>query len=120
VVARQQNGEGQQMASAEGNGPGVGLKLQSLTPSLRDNFDLPQSARGAVVVGVEPNSPAEQAGIQPGDLVEQVNRTKVQNPRQVAEALRAAHEQHKKSVALDIRRNGQDQFVVVELPSGQS
>jgi serine protease Do len=119
VVARKNNPE-EQVSQAEGQGEsGVGLKLQSLTPALRDNFDLPRGTQGAVVVGVEPNSPADQAGIQPGDLVEQVNRTKVENPHQVSEALAAARKEGKKSVALDIRRNGQDQFVVVEL-SGQS
>jgi serine protease Do len=70
---------------------------------------------------VAPNSPADEAGLQPGDVVQQVNHTRVRSPRQVSEAINEARSHGKKSIALNINRNGQDQFVVVDLPpSGQS
>ena len=50
----------------------LGVKVQSLTPDLADAFDIEQT-RGAVIVEVEPDSPADGAGIEPGDVILAVN-----------------------------------------------
>ena len=40
-----------------------------LSPDMRSQLDVPDGTHGAVVRGVEPGSPAEQAGLQPGDVI---------------------------------------------------
>lgn len=57
----------------------LGLSLQALTPELAARFEYDQ-IEGVLVGGVEPGSPAAREGVQPGDLIEEVNRTPVVAP----------------------------------------
>ncbi|HEX2828924.1 MAG TPA: DegQ family serine endoprotease [Burkholderiales bacterium] len=46
----------------------LGVQIQALTPELAKSFKLP-STQGVLVASVEPKSPADQAGLQPGDVI---------------------------------------------------
>lgn len=46
----------------------LAVQVQRVTPELAQSFGL-ERARGALVVDVQPNSPAEGAGIQRGDVI---------------------------------------------------
>ena len=46
----------------------IGARLQELTPDLSDAFGVP-TTHGAVVAAVEGSSPAESAGLRPGDVI---------------------------------------------------
>jgi serine protease Do/serine protease DegQ len=50
----------------------LGAEMQNLDPALADAFGL-DSAQGAVLVNIVPGSPAEKAGLKPGDVVTAVN-----------------------------------------------
>jgi len=50
-------------------------------------MDLPPSQGGAIVSEVDRESPAGNAGIQPGDVILEVNRQKVANLSQVTREL---------------------------------
>jgi serine protease Do/serine protease DegQ len=50
----------------------VGISLQDLNPDLAQAFNL-EIKQGAVIVSVAPQSPADKAGLQPGDVVVAVN-----------------------------------------------
>ena len=54
----------------------IGLTVQTLTPQLAEQFRQ-VAGEGVVVTGVEPNSVAALAGIQPGMVILEVNRTQV-------------------------------------------
>ena len=60
----------------------IGIKTQDLNPDLADAFGL-KSQRGALIVSVLEDSPAEKAGIRPGDIVTGVNNKKVNNAQDV-------------------------------------
>ncbi len=47
----------------------LGLDLQTLSPSLRERIDLPESVRGVVVRSVEAGGAAELAGLARGDVI---------------------------------------------------
>jgi serine protease Do len=91
----------------------IGLALAPLSPDLRDQLDVPEGTNGAVVRGVEPGSPAEQAGLQAGDVIVGVGGKKVNSPSDAAGAIRNAAKDH--AVALRILRNGEARFVGVNL-----
>ena len=94
--------------------PKLGLALAPLTPDLRGELDLPEQTRGAVVAGVQPGSPAEQAGIREGDVIVGVGSATVRSPEQASRAIRqAADKDH--AVALRILRDGHTGFVAVEV-----
>ncbi|HTI03509.1 MAG TPA: Do family serine endopeptidase [Acidisoma sp.] len=92
---------------------GVGLALAPLTPNLRGQLGVPDGTDGAVVAQVRPNSPADQAGIQQGDVVLGVNSVAVGSPNQAATAIRGALHDNNGAVALRILRQGQPIFVAI-------
>jgi serine protease Do len=93
----------------------LGLSLAPLSPELRERLEAPDSLRGAVVQGVQPGSPAEQAGLRPGDVVVSVGKQKVASPAEAARAIRAALDNKDRAVALRVVRNGQQIFVGVTM-----
>jgi len=68
----------QKVASAKSEEPGGswGMQVGDITPELAQQFHLPKD-KGVVVRRVAPDSPAADAGLQPGDVVLEINREKV-------------------------------------------
>ena len=71
----------QQLAANDGDGgslkaqPGkLGLAVADLTANTREQLNVPENVHGAVVENVRPGSPADDALLQPGDVILQVNR----------------------------------------------
>src|SRR3954468_21940321 len=96
--------------SSSGEGTGKmhwGLGLGNLTPEIRDQIQAPADIHGAVIQQVQPGSPADNAGLQQGDVILEVNRHKVQSASDVQQAL--------SSVA-----NGQDALLLVWSNGGNS
>ncbi len=89
----------------------LGLLVTDPTPDLLRRLDLPRGARGALVREVQPGSPAQEAGLRPGDLIQEVNRRPIRSAREFAETLR---QQKGKDLLLLVNRGGSTAFVVVE------
>ncbi|HXT79440.1 MAG TPA: Do family serine endopeptidase [Acetobacteraceae bacterium] len=104
-----------QMASNDDSGSAhherLGLALAPLSPDMRNQLDVPDGTKGAVVRGVQPGSPAEEAGLQPGDVIVGVGTEKVTSPAQAAHAIRSALNGKDHALALRIIRNGEPIFV---------
>jgi S1-C subfamily serine protease len=64
--------------------PWIGVASVKVTPQLARHFGLPPSASGALIAGVEPYSPADDAGLRRGDVIEQIDGNVVDDPSQVA------------------------------------
>jgi serine protease Do len=88
----------------------LGLALQELTPELAKQFGV-QSGKGVVVTEVKPDSPAAQAGLAPGDVIREVNRTAVQGIQDVERGL--AGGQDPAQVLLRVERDGSQRYVVL-------
>jgi serine protease Do len=86
-----------------------GVTVQNLTPDLRDQLGLPPNVRGVVISNLDPDSPAAQAGIQPGDVIESINRHPVNS---VVDFNHWAAEA-KGQTLLRINRQGNGIFVVI-------
>jgi serine protease Do len=93
----------------------LGLTLAPLTPDTRSQLNLPDGASGAVIQSVKPNSPADQAGLQAGDLLVGVGPKDVNDPDSAAAAIESAKQSGAPAVALRIIRQGQALFVGVGL-----
>jgi len=52
----------------------LGLAVGDLTADARQQIHAPEQVHGVVVQRVRPDSPAEDAGLQPGDVIVEVNR----------------------------------------------
>ena len=57
----------------------LGVSVGDITPDIRQQLNLPSHLNGAAVQSVRPASPAEDAGIGPGDVILEVNRHPVAN-----------------------------------------
>jgi len=89
-----------------------GLTLQDLTKETAERLGSKQSA-GAVVGEIEPGSPAAIAGIQPNDIVTEIDGKAVAN---AAEARRLLREHDpKKAILLFLERKGQKTYAVVKI-----
>jgi serine protease Do len=58
----------------------LGVGIQAVTPDLANSFQL-KKAQGALVTNVMPGSPADQAGIQRGDVIVEYEGQTVEDPR---------------------------------------
>jgi serine protease Do len=64
-----------------------GLGLAELTPDVRNELQADSSLHGAIVEEVQPGSPADNAGLQRGDVIVEVNRRPVKSVSDAAQAL---------------------------------
>ncbi len=78
VTVGSYNPNGTQVAENDGRGAPntgkLGLGVADLTQDTRQELQIPASVKGAVVEQVRPASPADDAGLQPGDVILEVNR----------------------------------------------
>jgi serine protease Do len=95
-------GKGAETAGGEQGKGRWGLKLADLTPDDRNELQAQdqQSVHGAIVEDVQPGSPADNAGLQRGDVIMEVNRRSVKSAAEVAQVLSSVP-------------NGQDALVLV-------
>jgi len=55
-----------------------GLTVDNLTPEVAQRFRI-QEKKGVIVTGIEPKSPAEDAGIMPGTVILEINKIQINN-----------------------------------------
>src|SRR5205814_8752991 len=55
-------------------GPRLGISVETLTLEIKRQLDLPSSTTGIVINDVQPGSRAQEAGLQRGDVIEEINR----------------------------------------------
>ncbi len=90
----------------------LGITVAPLTPDLAAQLNLPRGTQGVVIQSVDPNGPAAQAGLQAGDVIQQVNRQPVRSPEDIRGLLAKSGD---RSPLLLINRGGQTIFVAVPL-----
>jgi serine protease Do len=90
----------------------LGVSISSVTPELARSMKLKIQA-GAAIQRVQPDSPAEEAGLQSGDVIHRVNRTPVTSRQDYVRAMSLL--KGEKEVTLQIERAGQLRFVSVTL-----
>jgi serine protease Do len=102
--------EGQEArAGEEEDGTGFGMALGALTAERARRLGLPAGTTGVVITDVDPDGSAARSGLQPGDVVLQINRQDVSSP---AEARRLLQEVEAGGTAfLLVQRQGRERFI---------
>jgi serine protease Do len=90
----------------------LGVYIQEVTPEIAEQFNL-EKAEGVLVGDVIEDSPAEEAGLVRGDVIVEVNQTKVNTPQELQDAIRALEIGEK--AQLRVKREGQESIFVVKL-----
>jgi serine protease Do len=104
--------DARQSAEAQGQGGRIGLALQTLTPDVASSLGLERGTRGAVITDVLAGSPAEQAGLKPGDVIVEVDRKPVASSDDAVAALGGG--QKPGSHLLRVRSASGTRFVTVK------
>ena len=103
----------EQKMAAQSSAPvqSFGMKVDNITPQWRQQFSIGEKS-GVVVVSVDQGSMAGEAGIQPGDVIKEVNR---KNIRSLADYNRSLGRSGKgQPVLLLLKRGKQTFFVTME------
>ena len=101
-----------QTAKAEEPGTNWGMQVGDITPEIASQFHL-QADKGVVVRHVAPDSPAADAGIQPGDLVLEVDHDKVASVNDFLAKAKAAKTGNKSALLL-VQRGGTTIYMVIK------
>ncbi len=88
----------------------LGIVVQNLTPEIARELGVKRDA-GIVVTQVEPGSPAADAGIQTGDVIQQVNRKPVKNVEDFVQKVEKAKDQD--NILLFLQRGQNNLFAAV-------
>lgn len=88
-----------------------GVEVQSLTPDLAEQLQLQPGTRGVVVTSVDPASQAAAAGLQRGDVIQEVNHKPVASIEEYRRAVSAAG---KGSILLLVNQQGVTNYLVIE------
>jgi serine protease Do len=95
----------------------LGVSLQPLTPDLAASFAT-KDRRGVLISEVTPGSPAARGGLKAGDVVLEMNATKVETPGDLARAVGLARPGTE--TTLRVWRNGAERTLKVTLAQGPS
>jgi serine protease Do len=99
--------------SDKGEGDLLGLSVQDLTPELAKRARVDAETRGAVVTEVAPDSPASNAGFEPGDVVLEVNRRPVASAADYRKAVKGLKKGD--TALLRVKHGQQTQYVPVRV-----
>jgi S1-C subfamily serine protease len=93
--------------------PGMleGVQTRGLTPNIAHELGLSGATHGVVITSVDPFDDAATAGLDRGDVIQEVNRKPVRSVNDYHQALAEAHGQ---SVLLLINRGGSTRYVVAQ------
>jgi serine protease Do len=81
------SGHDNESADASQGKPRWGIGLADLTPDFRQQLQVSDDVHGAVIEQVTPGSPADNAGLQQGDVITEVDRHPVRSAADVQKAL---------------------------------
>ena len=96
----------------------LGMTFSTINPGLRERFGLAEDITGVIVTEVDPDGPAAERNIRPGDVIVEVGFEEVGTPDDVLERVRQASEAKRKSVLLLLDSSGEQRFVAIEIGEG--
>ncbi|SDM08114.1 S1C family serine protease [Halarsenatibacter silvermanii] len=92
--------------------PWLGIYYREVTPELQDHFNL-EDDTGIIVVDVFENSPADEAGLQPYDVITELDREEIETTEQFADKIR--EREVGDEILLRVMREGEPDLIPVEL-----
>ncbi|TLY10322.1 MAG: PDZ domain-containing protein [Thaumarchaeota archaeon] len=92
--------------------PWIGVASLKVTPQLARHYGLHES-EGALIAKVEPYSPADDAGLRKGDIIEGIDGNRIEDPSQIASHVRK--KQVNDQLMLTVNRYGRQLQVPIQV-----
>lgn len=92
----------------------LGMAIQTLTPDIAKQLGYSANEAGVVIAEVASGGAAEDAGLQQGDVIKEVNRAAVRNVHDFNRAIRG--EKSGDNIALRVRRGQSAFYAAVQIP----
>jgi serine protease Do len=96
----------------------LGVTLAPIDQNLRDRFNLSDETRGVVITAVDPQGPAAEKGLRPGEVIVEVSQEEVNTPADVTGRIDAARKTGRKSVLMLVEGQGGLRFIAVRIDKG--
>jgi serine protease Do len=95
----------------------LGLELAPLDDAARGKFQIKEGVKaGALIVKVDPDTPASEQKLTPGEVITEINRAPVTGPEDVETQVKALKAEKKKTALLLVANGqGQARFVALTL-----
>lgn len=97
--------------SSQDSGTLNGVAVSNLDSQTRQQFNVPETVKGAVITEVDPNSAAAEAGLKPGEVIEEINRHPVDT---ADDAVKLTENTTDKHTLVRVWDNGGSHYVVVD------
>jgi serine protease Do len=104
-------------AAAPEHGGRSGLALARISPERRQELGL-DTAGGVLVADVAPGSPADQSGLQAGDVILGIGGRPVSSPEDAASRIHAAENTNRSALPLLVMRDGTTAYMALDLKPG--
>jgi len=88
-----------------------GIEVQDVTPEILQQLNLPTGTHGVVVTAVDPTSPAAAAGLNRGDVIQEINHKSVATSAQYKQLMSGTNGQ---PILLLVNSGGVTHYLVVE------
>jgi len=115
----EQRQAGAPAAPPAGQGPveltGLGLRVATITNELRQRFNLKPEQRGVVIVEVIPGTPAAERELRAGDVIVEVQQSRVATPAEVQEQIEKLRAQNRNVGLFAVENAGGQRFVPLRL-----
>jgi serine protease Do len=104
-------------AGPEEHGGRVGLQLAPLSQERRQQLGL-DAPGGVLVSNVTPGSPADQSGLQAGDVILGIGGRSVGSPDEAASRIHAAESSNRQALPVLVMRDGTTAYLALDLKGG--
>ena len=117
TASAEDGGSRPDLSSGETAVPDLGLKLADLTPEQRQQMDIPDETRGALITDVSGDKASEE-GLKDGDIILSVNQTPVDGAQDAARQITMARKAGRNSVLLLVEHGDTQAFVALPFANG--
>jgi len=88
-----------------------GVTVGDIDPAARNQFNIPDKVKGALITDVDANSASYEAGLRPGDVIQEIDHKRVTNAN---EAVELSKQVKAKQVLVRLWSRGGSHYVVVD------
>jgi serine protease Do len=94
----------------------LGMTFSPITDELRSRYAIDRGVRGVIITEIDPEGPAADKEVQPGDVVVEISQQRVGTPEEVTTRLETLRKLKRRNALLTVADSGGEvSFVAVEI-----